>query len=212
MISEEYINNAIEKTLRGESNLTEDVLAIRGFSNGNIRRLINNLTNTECTYLEAGVLMGGTFVSSFNEKCTSIGFEDFSQNFQVDFPGYSKEELEENIERNRDIAKEIYIHYTCFMDSDKNNLPKGIDIFLMDAEHGLQNQSIALPEAFDNMADTFVYITDDASWKEVSEGTGVGFKILRNKMHLVKKWELRGVNEKDDTWVCGVDIYLIKKK
>lgn len=214
MINEEYISEAIEKTLRGESNLSEDILAIRGFSNANIRRLINNLTNSDkpIIYLEAGVLMGGTFVSSFNKNCTSIGFEDFSQNFQIDFPGYNKEELEKNIKLSRDRAKEIYMHYTCFLDSDKNNLPKGIDIFLMDAEHGLQNQSVALPEIFDNMAERFIYVTDDAEWPEVSQGTGVCFKFLRNKMWVERTWELRNKNKKDTTWVCGVNIYLIKKK
>lgn len=208
----EFVDSAIEKAIAGESNLTKEVLGIRGFSSPTIRRLINNLTNRECTYLEVGVLMGGTFVSSFNEKCISIGFEDFTQSFHVDFPDYNKEELEKNIEDNRSIAREVKMYYECGLDADKSKLPNNIDIYLFDGEHGLQNHSVALPEFFDNMADRFLYIVDDTEWAEVSQGTGVGFKFLRNKMWIEKVWELRNKGKKDKKWVCGINIYLVKKK
>lgn len=212
MITAADIDRAIEESLNGRSNLTQDILSIRGFSNGNIRRLINNLTNRKCTYLEVGVLMGGTFVSSFNKECASIGFEDFSQNFQADIPNYDKQELEKNIQGNENRASSVEMRYECAMDSDKSTLPNDIDIFLFDGEHGLQNHSIALPEFFNNMADRFVFIVDDITWPQVADGTGVGFKFLRNKMWIEKTWELRNKDEDDTTWVCGVNIYLIKKK
>lgn len=212
MIDEKYIEDAIEKTLRGESNLTEDILAIRGFSNENIRRLINNLTNTECTYLEVGLLCGATFCSSFNKDCLSVGIEDFSENFQADIPGYDKEELDKNIETFRDRAKEIHVHYASSLEIDKSLLPKNIDIYLEDGHHGIETHSVALPEMFDNMAERFIYIVDDCTFPQVLQGTGVGFKFLRNKLWVEKVWELRNENEDDNKWVCGVNIYLIKKK
>lgn len=216
MIKQEHIDHAIHRALRGKSNLTDDVLAIRGFSNGNIRRLINNLTDRNCTYLEVGVLMGGTFVSSFNKDCVSIGFEDFCQDFKADIPNYTKEELQQNIEKNVGKSKQVDMRYECGMDCNKATLPYGIDIYLFDGEHGIQNQSIALPEMFDNMAHQFVYLVDDASWPQVADGTGVGFKFLRHKVEILKTWELRNpVDEKGDEipiWVCGVNIYLCRKK
>lgn len=214
MITEQYISNAIEKTLRGESNLTDDILSIRGFSSSTIRRLINNLTNTKCTYLEVGLLCGATFVSSFNKNCVSIGIEDFSENFQADMPGYDKEELERNIDQNSDRAKEIVIHYESHLDINKEVLPKDIDIYFFDGHHGIETHSVALPEFFDNMADRFIFVVDDCVWPQVIQGTGVGFKFLRNKLWIEKVWELRNdPNDKDDNkWVEGVNIYLIKKK
>lgn len=212
MITEEHISNAIEKTLKGESNLTESIFAIRGFSSSTIRRLINNLTNIECTYLEVGLLCGATFVSSFNKDCTSIGIEDFCENFQEDIPGYDKDELQINIDRHSERAKEVHVHYESFLDIKKELLPNDIDIFLYDGEHGLQNHSVVLPEFFDNMAERFVFLVDDATWPQISDGTGVGFKFLRNKMWIEKTWELRNEDEDDNRWVCGVNIYLIQKK
>lgn len=212
MINEQYIEEAISKTLRGESNLTEDIMAIRGFSSSTIRRLINNLTNWECAYLEVGLLCGATFVSSFNKDCVSVGIEDFSENFQADMPGYGKEELQKNIDRFSELGKEVHVHYASSLDIDKTLLPKNIDIYFEDGHHGLETHSVALPEMFDNMADRFIYIVDDCEWPQVLQGTGVGFKFLRNKMWVERVWELRNKGKKDKKWVCGVNLYLIKKK
>lgn len=212
MINAQHIEKAIEKTLKGESNLTDDILSIRGFSTPMIRKLINNICNISGKYLEVGLLCGATFCASFNKNCESYGIEDFSQNFQEDIPNYDAEEMQSNISKYMERAKAVSVRMESFLDIDKGTLPGDIDIYFYDGEHGIECQSVALPEFFDNMAQKFAFIVDDCEWPQVVDGTGVGFKFLRNKISIEKKWELRDPDEETRIWANGVNIYLISKK
>jgi hypothetical protein len=212
MITQEHIRQAIDNAEAGISNLTDEILAVRGFSTPTIRRLINNLTNFDCNYLEVGVLCGATFVSSFNKNCTSVGVEDFSQNFQADIPGYDKDELQRNIDKFYNRAKEIYIHYSSCYDVDKSVLPKNIDVYFADYEHGIVNQSKALHFFLDNMADKFAFCIDDTNWDSVRHGTELGFYFLKDKISIEAMWSLGDNLTYDPIWHNGFQIYLINKK
>jgi hypothetical protein len=154
-MTEQHINEAIEKALAGKSNLHSSILKARGFSTATQRHLINNLCNIEGTYLEVGLFAGATFCSSFNEKCVSIGIEDLSQDFgERDI----EKELEANISMYSPAAKEVHTHYTDCFDIRMDLIPDGIDIYCYDGEHSSKNQAKALPHFFDKMADAFLYI------------------------------------------------------
>jgi len=154
--------------------------------------------------------MGGTFVASFNKGLTSIGVENYAQDFGV--VGV-KEHLEKNIDNHRDKAKEIHLHFTDCFSIDKLLLPDNIDIFFYDGEHSKQSQAKALPYFFDKMADTFIMIVDDANWKDVEEGTIDGLNSLADKMEVEYQVVLKGEKLNDDPiFHNGVAIFLIKKK
>lgn len=208
----EHIEQSIQKALRGESNLTEEELSIRGFSTPTMRHLWNNLCNTgsQLTYLEAGLYCGATFCSSFNENTVSIGIEDFSQDFSV---STVKEELASNCIRFALRSKEHHvIPEDCFA-MDKGKLPDNIDIFFYDGNHSEEYQAKALPHFFDKMADRFIFIVDDFNWPEVFNGTSKGLNQLADKIIVERVWALRGYNLQDDpAWHNGLCIYLIKKK
>lgn len=208
----EHIEQSIQKALRGESNLTEEELSIRGFSTPTMRHLWNNLCNTgsPLTYLEAGLYCGATFCSSFNENTVSIGIEDFSQDFGVPTV---KDELAENFKRFNPKAKDAHVFDINFFEANKLIYPFPIDIFFYDGNHSEEFQAKALPHFFDNMADRFIYAVDDFNWPDVFNGTNKGLNELADKITVERVWTLRGYNLQDDpVWHNGIALYLIKKK
>lgn len=206
----DHIELSIKRAKEGQSNLSQDQLAVRGFSTATMRRIFSNLCNLENgTYLEVGLFCGGTFVSSFNPGMTCIGIENFAQDFSV---STVKEELEKNIDQFVDRAKEVYIHNTDCYSIDKKLLPDHIDIFFYDGEHSEENQAKALPFFFDKLADTFIFIIDDLNWPQVWAGTHKGFDELKDKIDIKGAWILRGYNLQDDpVFHNGLGIYLINK-
>lgn len=214
MISVEHINKSIEKALRGESNLTQDILNVRGFSTPTIRKLFNCLCDTSepITYLEVGLFCGATFCSSFNKNCTSIGIEDHSQDFSEGFEKV-KQELKDNLDKFSNRAKEVHVHYEDCFKIDKSKLPNNIDILFYDGYHGEEEQAAALPAFFDKMADKFLWIVDDFNWTYVAKGTDIGLASLKDKINIELCWPLRGYHaENDAIWHNGLNLYLISKK
>ena len=206
----EHIETSIQKALKAESNLTESELAVGGFSTPTMRHLFNNICNIEGTYLEVGLWMGGTFVASFNKGLTSIGIENYAQDFGV--VGV-KDILEANIDKHQGNAKEIQLHFTDCFTIDKSLLPKDIDIFCYDGEHSRENQAKALPYFFDNLAHRFIYLCDDFNWERVSMGTNQALGGLSDKIEIEYCRILRGYHLNDDpVWHNGLAVYLIKKK
>lgn len=212
MITKEHINNAIEKAQRGESNLTKEVLDVRGFSTPTIRHLFNNLCNIDGKYLEVGLFCGASFCASFNKNCESIGVEDHSQDFSEGFEKV-KQELKENVEKLKDRAKEATVHYADCYNMDKSVLPDSIDIYFYDGWHSEEMQAKALPHFLDKLANKFIWVVDDANWDYVASGTNIGLNSLADKIEIENVWMLRGYNlQNDSIWHNGVFIYLINKK
>lgn len=213
-MTSEHIQLSIKRALEGQSNLSQEQLAVRGFSCPPIRRLFNHLCNIEggVVYLEVGLFCGATFVSSFNPNLTAIGIEDHSQDFSEGFE-LVKKELKENIDKFSDRAKEVYVHYEDCFKIDKDNLPDNIDIFFYDGNHSEENQAKALPYFFDKMADKFIFIVDDFNWPEVFNGTNRALAELAEKIDVEYAQVLRGYQlQNDPIWHNGLCVYLIKKK
>ncbi len=212
MITQAHITDSIEKALRGESNLTPELLNIRGFSTPTIRHLFNNLCDIDGTYLEVGLFCGASFCASFNKHCTSIGVEDHSQDFSAGFEQV-KQELKDNFNKFQDIAREAHIHYADCFAMDKSVLPNDIDIYCYDGFHTEEHQAKALPYFFDKMAKRFIWVVDDFNWQIVADGTNRGIEELKDKMDIEKVWVLRGYNlQNDPIWHNAIAIYLINKK
>src|SRR5690242_17083526 len=114
MITKEHVDKSIQNAIAGKSNLTEDILSIRGFCTPTIRHLFNNICNIHGAYLEVGLFCGASYISSFNEQCISVGIEDHSQDFSAGFDQVKKE-LIENVKRHQDRAGGLHVHYVdCF--------------------------------------------------------------------------------------------------
>lgn len=211
-MTQQHIEDSIQAALGGKSGLSQSVLDIRGFSTPTIRHLFSNLCNINGTYLEIGLFCGATFVSSFNEKLTTIGIENHSQDFSEGFEKV-KDELKNNISIHADRAKEIYVHYEDCFAIDKALLPDDIDIYFFDGFHSFETQSKALPHFIDKMAKKFIWVVDDFNWQYVADGTNAALEQLKDEIEIERVWLLRGYHlQNDPIYHNGLCIYLINKK
>lgn len=211
MVNAEHIQKSIDNALAGISNLTQDILSVRGFSTPTIRHLFNNLCNIiEGKYLEVGLYCGATFCSSFNKDTISVGIEDFSQPFGI---GTVKEELQKNIHDNLHKARGVkLINGDCFSDGILSE-PFKFNIIFYDANHDEENQEKALPYFLDKMAERFIYIVDDTNWEPVITGLVKGMVSINEKIEVIDEWNMVGESICDDpVWHNGVRIFLINKK
>ena len=213
MITQKHIEDSIQNALEGKSNLTPEILAVRGFSTPTIRHLFNNLCNIENgNYLEIGLFCGATFCSSFNANTVSIGIENHSQDFSAGFD-IVKKELEENFNKFSERAKDAHIFYEDCFEIKKLDYPFAFDIYFFDGFHSFETQAKALPHFLDNMADRFIWIVDDFNWDYVAAGTNAALEELKDKIEIEKAWVLRGhYLQNDPIWHNGAVIYLINKK
>ena len=209
----EHIEKSIADAVAGKSNLTPELLSIRGFSTPTIRMLFNNLCNTgkPITYLEIGLFCGASFCASFNENCTSVGVEDHSQDFSEGFDKV-KQELKDNVEAFSGRGNDVKVHYADCFNMDKSVLPK-IDIYSFDGFHSFDTQYKALPEFLDYMKDKFVFLCDDYSWGYVKEGTDKAMYdlTLSGKIKIEAKWVLGEGCHNHPIWHNSVAVYLINK-
>lgn len=213
-MTQSHIQQAVDNAVAGNSNLTEEVLAVRGFSTKTIRNIFNGLCNTEypITYLEVGLFCGATFCSSFNKNATCIGIENHSQDFSAGFD-LVKQELKENVEKFKDRAKEVKVLYEDCFAMDKSLLPDNIDIYFYDGFHSENLQRKALPYFLDKMANKFIWVVDDFNWDYVKSGTDLALNDLKDQIQVEQCWLLRGYHlQNDPIYHNGLCIYLINKK
>lgn len=212
MLTKEHILESISNAEKGISLLSDDIYFITGFSTATMRRFFSNLCNTSfpINYLEIGLYCGGTFCSSFNKNCTSIGVENNSQNFERDAL-WVKDELADNIYNFRIRGKEVVVYYEdCFL-MDKTKLPK-IDIYFYDGFHSEESQEKALLHFFDVLSDRFIWIVDDFNWQFVADGTNKALKKLNDKIKIEQVSILKGnKSDNDPVWHNGLAVYLINK-
>lgn len=214
-LTADHIDRSIARALVGESYLDPAVLNILGFATPTMRHLFNNLCNIEgLTYLECGVYTGGSFISAFNNNpIQAIGIDNFCQTWA---PG--RDIRGEFMENKKIFTSPLaptqsvrFYQDDCFKPGLLNGLT-GIDIFFYDGDHTKEAQAKALPHFFDVLAPVFLFIVDDACWKDVADGTAEGFVTLADKMVILKDWELIGEKRQDDSvFHNGVALYLCKK-
>lgn len=208
----EHIQQAIERATTLNSDISKDVLAIKGFSTPHIRTLVHEICKEADSYLEVGLFFGASFCASFNEGLTAIGVEDHSQDFSEGFEKV-KQELKDNISKFSALAKDVVIHYEDCFKMSLDQLPDGIEVYNYDGWHSEDHQRKALPYFLDKMADRFVWLVDDINWDYVKSGTDLGLNDLKDKIEVEKCWILRGYHlQNDPVWHNGQAIYLINKK
>ena len=123
-----------------------------------------------------------------------------------------KSKLEKNIDENNERSKEVVLYFEDCFSIDKSNLPSNIDILFYDAEHGAESQSKALPYFLSNMNTTFLYVVDDANWSDVYRGTMEGLEQVKDKIVVLKNWQISGASKNDDPiWHNGLMIFLCSK-
>ena len=213
-MTKEFIDEAINKAVNGQSGIDPEVLQVKGFSTPTIRGLFHSLCDQDrpINYLEIGLFYGGSFFAALNKNVTATGVEDHSQDFSEGFENVKKE-LKENFEKFKSGGNEVNIIYADCYTMDKSEIPDNIDVYFFDGFHSHETQAKALPHFFDKMADRFIWVVDDLNWDYVASGTNEALVVLQDKMEVEHCRILRGYHlNNDPVWHNGVGVYLIKKK
>lgn len=187
------INDAFKKTDSGISKLSECIFNIEGMSGKKTRMFYNNLLemDKEINYLEMGIYLGSTFISSMYKNLNVKGYAFDS------FGNYSRgihpflENLNTYLTNN-----ESYVVTTenCFTTPINTNISQTkFQVFLYDAGHSKEDHKNALLFYLPIMDDIFIYIIDDWNYDDVRNGTIESLKEAN--VTIVYEKEIRLTND-----------------
>jgi len=204
----EHIQNCIDQTLRGDSNLDEYALAIQGMSSPKVRNLLNFLVSMpSAKYLEIGVFKGSTFYSALvnNNPMCAVAIDNWSQ-----FGGH-KSEFQNNIDKLSPSINGVVIDQDSFSDNISQRLTNNkFNIYFYDGDHKENDQRLALSHYIHHLENEFIYICDDWNWNEVVSGTKKG--IAECDLKIVNEWTLHAnQNGDNENWWNGLWVAHIKK-
>ncbi len=209
-----HIESAIEKTLRSESNLKQEVLEIIGMCGEGNRHLYNNLANTPNTIcLEIGTYMGASTASLLCNNTISLHSVDF-----VDENNPIRQQFLNNVAAFQEKSTFEFVNKDCFQ-VDVSLLPI-FNLYVYDGEHYENDHYKALSYYYKNLDTQFVYVIDDWNWDFVRKGTLQAIDDLKLKIIYQKEF-FSDVNESASPlkyggcdarfWGNGVCVYLFEK-
>ena len=185
---------------------------VKGITSDKMRQFLNGLGKISKTYLEVGVLNGGTFCATIKDNnLKAYAVDHWKEQTQsadgtIAFES-SKEKFIENAKKFKG-NNSIKVFDSHFLKVEKNDLDS-IDLFFYDADHSEQMNYLAVKYFADKFEDGAVLIFDDANWNGVVDGAkkgiaDAGFEILYDKILL---------NETEDAtmWWNGFYIAVINK-
>lgn len=201
----ELIKRAITYSEMEQSNLTEDVLKIGGYTSNKIRHLLNNLGMSCNNYLEIGCHRGSTFCATLygNNIEKALAIDNFSE-FDIDNP---KLDFLKNVNKFKGETKVSLLEEDCFkLTIDISKYKTKYDLYLYDGNHADWAQEMALAYYYDVLPNEFIFCADDYKWDQVKNGTQKGIKGCNLKV--IYEQEL-GM-ETNEYW-NGFYIALLKK-
>jgi len=204
MTIEEVYLEARLRAIRGQTQLSPEVLSIEGMSDAAMRHLLNNIGMRIATYVEVGTYHGSTLIAAAfgNTHLTAIGIDNFSEQFpNWDLRGNPREQLFANLER--------YAPHVSFIESDFrkvawNGLPP-IDCFFYDGAHDFASQVDGVVHFAPRFADECLLLVDDWNGEEVQQGTLHALSLIADQFRVVCSAALC------DTW-NNVGVFVLRRK
>lgn len=186
---------------------------VEGITSDKIKQLLNGLGKLSTSYLEIGVLNGGTFCSTIKDNTLKAYAVDHwqektkSNNGLIDIDS-SKEKFIENAKKFKG-NNTIKVFDCHFLNVEKSNI-EDIDLFFYDADHSKEMNYQAVKYFSDKIMDEAILMFDDANWDGVVDGAkqGIidsGFEILYEKILLNEE-------ESIDMWWNGFYLTIVKRK
>lgn len=200
------LNNAVDLSYLGISDLDESILNIEGMSSSKVRHFLNNIIKSfnDIRYLEVGLLKGSTFISSLykNKIKLALGVDNFSE-----FDG-TKEELLSNIKKYLSDDNIQFIE-SDYKKIDYAQFPK-FNVYFYDGNHSKEEQYYAITTLNNHLENKFICIVDDWNWSDVQEGTFKAFNELKYKI-IYEQFLPASYAGDTDNWWNGFYIAYIEK-
>jgi hypothetical protein len=212
---QESIENSLKKASVHDSNLTNEIFDLEGFSGKMTRCFYNNLCSMKDTrYLEIGCWKGSTLCSAMyeNPHGTFVGIDNFSE-FNN---GAAKEELIRNINKYEH-GNVTFIENDCFR-VNTDALVSKFNILMYDGNHTYEAHYEVLKYYLDVLDDIFIYIVDDYNWSFVR--TATRDSITETKCEILYDYEKRTSSDDEyptdqnmmkDTFWNGMYVAVLRK-
>jgi hypothetical protein len=178
---------SLENAMKSQSPLTDDVLALDGFTGKMTRHFYNNICNQgrKIHYLEVGTWKGSSLISAIqgNEEhvvCTVV--DNWSQ-----FNG-PRDQFITNCTKNLKEGYKINILDADSFSVDVSKIPP-TDVYLYDGDHTHEAQFKGITHYVSCLKSPAIVIVDDWNWPSVREGTRDG--LIAANIRVVYEKEIR---------------------
>ena len=185
---------------------------VEGITSDRTRQLLNQLGKLSTSYLEIGVLNGGTFCSVLDGNTLKAYAIDMWKEQTQPANGSteiksSKQTFIENVREFKG-RNSIKLFDCNFLDVDKSQIDT-IDMFFYDADHSKEMTCSAVKYYSDKFADEAILIFDDANFDGVVAGAKEGFQEAGLEV-IYEKLLLNDLEDADQWW-NGVYIVVVRR-
>lgn len=206
----QHIEESIANAIEGKSKITEDVLAINGWSSPRNRHLLNNLLDMpDVNYMEIGAYKGSTFISATYQNNINYSYVIDNWSECDDIYDDARTALLRNC-KTFEVSNYELIETNCFA-VDLAKIKNKINVFFYDGNHERKLTRNSIVYYYDVLADEFLYIIDDYDW----EGPywGIEDAIVKRNLEVVYRKHLKSNGMNDvDTWWNGIGIFIFRKR
>ena len=182
-----------------------------GLTSGRMKAMLNCLASISSTYLEIGVLNGGTFCSAIKNNALSAYAVDHWKEQTKAANGKevkgSKQTFIENVRKYKG-QNNITVFDCHYLQVDKTQLMP-IDLFFYDADHSKNANYSAIRYFADQLADQAILVFDDANWDGVVDGAKEG--IADSGLEILFDRIILNEQEDEKMWWNGFYIAVVKK-
>lgn len=187
--------------------------SIDGIASDRTRQLLNLLGKISTSYLEIGVLNGGTFCAALEDnKMNCYAVDHWQEDTQASNGSTnivsSKQTFIENAKRFKGENK-IKVFDSNFLAVDKTQIGN-IDLMFYDADHSHEMTSLAVTYFADKFVDEAILIFDDANFEGVVSGANEGIK--ESGLEIIYHKLILNEIEDPDQWWNGLYITIVRRK
>ena len=185
------VKNALDRSRREESKLSQTVLNLPGLTSHKVKHFINNMCEMpDTSYLEVGVYQGAMFASALEgNNIIANAVDNWSDTHNVPMKDI-------DIKAEKEDTKQVFLKnirpYTggksvTIVDSDSEDslskIPVKSNVVLYDGDHTVEAHYSFLTKYNSKIDNTFCLIIDDWNWSQVRHGTlrsieKLGYKVL----------------------------------
>lgn len=186
---------------------------VEGITSDRTRQLLNELAKLSTSYLEIGVLNGGTFCSVLDGNALKAYAVDMwkeqtqAANGSTNIKA-SKQTFIENAKKFKG-SNSIKLFDSNFLNVDKSEIDY-IDMFFYDADHSSGMTSAAVRYFSNKFTDEAILIFDDANFDGVVSGAKEGMK--QSGLEVIYEKLILNEMEDPDQWWNGLYICVIRKQ
>lgn len=187
--------------------------SVDGITSNRTRQLLNLLGKISTSYLEIGVLNGGTFCAALeNNKMNCYAVDHWQENTQAANGSTniisSKQTFIENAKRFKGENK-IRVFDSNFLSVDKSQIDY-VDLMFYDADHSHEMTSLVVKYFADKFTDEAILIFDDANFEGVVSGANEGIK--ESGLEIIYHKLILNEIEDPDQWWNGLYITIVRRK